>query len=184
MSARQLHLAAAMVIAASLLPGCPCASPDILFADEFEDCTGTCGWSVEGGGSADVTSTLHTGEHGLRLTGEVIASKAIQNVVPSGGSSHAHLTFVSDCRSGLSVILTSEVNGGPPQDTVLPIMVDSSKVDVDGGDLEGVVFVPFTADVGDLHQNQIKLTMIKLHVVAAQACTVDLVLVQTEQVCD
>src|SRR5262249_18776541 len=150
----------------------------------FEECTGTCGWSVTGVGSAEVVSTILPAEHGLRLTGDVIAQKPIKNVVSDGASSHAHLTFVTDCRSELEVMITSSVNGGPPQATVVPIMVDASKVDEGGGDLEGVAYAPVTADVGDLQQNQIKLTMIKLHAVAGKTCTVDLLVLQTEEVCD
>src|SRR5262249_10960589 len=116
MSAHPSRCAAAMVVAAALLPGCPCTSPDTLFADEFEGCSGTCDWTVTGTGSVEVASTILAGEHGLRLTGDVTASKAIRGAVSEGGSSHVHLTLMSNCGSALDVSITREDNGGAPQD--------------------------------------------------------------------
>src|SRR5262249_11006956 len=111
------HHAATLLIAATLLPGCPCGTKTIVFSDDFEQCSEPCGWSVEGGGSADVTSTIHMGEHGLHLTGAVVASKPIQDVtVPD--LSIARLSLVTDCRTGLDVLLTTSRDGGPAEDTV------------------------------------------------------------------
>lgn len=125
--------------------------PERAYHEEFETlCDGTpCGWEVSRGDPSQATwvTTLHPGEHALRLTGEVIvrgpgameeAPDAIQLVAPSlhvaarcDAGSRLQLTVLATDRAGVPARASVEV----PTDTewsgasIVSLMLDTTVVD-------------------------------------------------------
>src|SRR5260221_2868394 len=108
---------APLVAVTLLLAACSCHKNEVL-VDDFENCTGTCGWSVSGTGTAKVVSTLLPGEHGLALDGGITAAKTIP-VTPIDPS--YSLLLVADCPDGMTATLAATVAGMP--DLALPVML-------------------------------------------------------------
>lgn len=69
--------------AVAFVAGCACPDPYPTFSGDFEYCEGTCEWSAFGEGSAELVTTVHPGEHAIRLDGPVLITAA--SAVSAGG---------------------------------------------------------------------------------------------------
>ncbi|MFT3764031.1 MAG: hypothetical protein QM820_00675 [Minicystis sp.] len=124
-----------------LLSACPLPDAPINFQEDFEACTGSCGWTVTGAGKVAIVATTHPGEHGLRLEGEVTITHVFEPPVEATA-----ITWVSDGYPRPSVTLDSP-DGGQSVNLVPtnPALDDEGNPvieEVDGG------FRPSTAFVG------------------------------------
>lgn len=165
---------------AALLAACSCPSTKILI-DDFERCTGTCGWAVSGG-AARVVSTILPGEHGLRIDGGATAVKAFP--IATIDTSYS-LQLVADCPAGLAVTLAASVPGAA--DIAIPVMVTLDTTLTSSGDppdytgasyvpLSGLVTLPTGVMAVAVHQ-------ITLAPSAGATCTVDIVRITSTPPC-
>jgi hypothetical protein len=142
--------------------------------DDFEGCTGTCGWSLVGSGSASVVSTILPAEHGLRLDGVTSASKSIGDVTLDNTYS---LQLVADCPSGLTANLTASTPGGSAFVVIVPLVIDNT-LDSSGDvpDYGGASYVPLLGTIslpnGVLSAIVHQVTLLPT---AGAPCTVDVV---------
>jgi hypothetical protein len=60
-----------IAIVAVALSGCTCPEPYAVFAGDFEYCEGTCEWWATGEGSVEQVTTVHPGEHAMRMDGPI-----------------------------------------------------------------------------------------------------------------
>jgi hypothetical protein len=167
-----LRALVAAVAFASLF-GCSCPQTNILLAD-FEGCSGTCGWTLSGTGTAAVVSTILPGEHGLEMTGGVTATKSISPVTIDNTYS---LELVGDCPSGLAATLTASVSGTGDTSLMVMLAIDNS-LDSNGNppDYSGASYVPLVGAItlpsgvssAGVHEVALQPTM-------GSPCTVDLV---------
>jgi hypothetical protein len=151
---------------------CSCPQNKVLI-DDFESCTGTCGWAVSGG-TASVVSTILPGEHGLRMDGGATAVKTIPFV--SIDTSYS-LQLVGDCPAGLTASLAGTVAGAPDVTLMVTLAIDTS-LDSSGNppDYSGASYVPLVGTItfpmgvmtAGIHQ-------ITLQPAAGTSCTVDVV---------
>jgi len=134
---RPSSLAAAIL----LLSACPSFDPPVYYQEDFEGCAGACGWEIAGPGTAAIVATIHPGEHGLRLGGDVTVTHRFEP--PLDGSS---LTWVTDGDVQLSVTPddadASEV-AVAPQPPAVDEDGDPIVEEVDGG------FRPHSASLGN-----------------------------------
>lgn len=162
----------AALAAAILAPACSCPQSKVLI-DDFEGCSGTCGWTVSGG-TGSVVSTILPGEHGLRIDGGATAVKAIPlSTIDTSWS----LQLVGDCPAGLAASLSATVAGAP--DVVIPVTlaIDTSLTSSgDPPDYSGASFVPLAGTI-DLPTGvtNAAIHQITLQPAAGASCTVDVV---------
>lgn len=170
----------ALLALAALGAACSCPQKRVL-VDDFEDCTGTCGWDVSGGDAA-VVSTILPGEHGLRLDGGSTAVKAI--AVTSIDTTWS-LQLVADCPAGLLATLAATVPGSGDVSLAVMLAIDNSLTSSgDSPDYSGATFVPLVGDItlptgamtASVHQ-------ITLQPSAGAACTVDVVRITAGSTC-
>jgi hypothetical protein len=161
-----------LVAAASVLAACSCPKNEVL-VDDFEGCTGTCGWTVSGPGTARLVSTILPGEHGLAMDGGVTAEKTIPVATIDPTYS---LLLVASCPAGMTASLAATVAG--TGDVSLPVMLalDTSLTPSgDPPDYSGASYVPLTGTLtfpggvmsAAVHQ-------VTLQPAAGGTCTVDL----------
>ncbi len=166
--------ATVLAIVSALLPAaCSCPQTTVL-VDDFEDCSGACGWALSGSGSATVVSTILPGEHGLRIDGGVTATKTIPSATIDTTYS---LQMVADCPNGLAATLAISVPGAPDATVTVMLALDSSLTsNGDPPDYSGASYVPLVGSVvlptgvmsAIVHQ-------VTLAAVAGAECTVDLI---------
>jgi hypothetical protein len=97
---------ALLAAAVGLLAGCPCGGPYEALDEDFEYCTGSCDWVLEGEGAVAVVETIHPAEHGLRLDGPVRASKTADAYLDWYGWDMPYVELVSNCTGQLWLDLT------------------------------------------------------------------------------
>lgn len=162
----------ASIAAAALISACSCPQQNVL-VDDFEGCTGTCGWSITGG-SAAVVSTILPGEHGLRLTGVSTAVKSIPAVSLDPSWS---LNLVAHCPSGLAATLAGSVPGQADAQLSVMLALDTSLTSSgDPPDYSGADYVPLVGTItwpmglmsAGVHQ-------ITFQPSTGEACTIDVI---------
>jgi hypothetical protein len=161
-----------LVAVLASLWGCSCPQKNILI-DDFESCSGTCGWTISGG-TAKVVSTILPGEHGLQMDGGATATKSIS---PATIDNTFSLELVGDCPSGLAATLTVSVPGTGDTTVMVMLAIDNS-LDNNGNppDYSGASYVPLVGAItlpsgvmsGSVHQ-------VALQPSGGSPCTVDLV---------
>jgi hypothetical protein len=177
-----LRLRTAFVIAASaFIAGCSCPSSNVLI-DDFEGCSGTCGWTIAGG-TASVVSTILRGEHGLQITGGATATKTIS---PATIDSTYSFSLVGNCPDGIGASLLASVPGAA--DITVKVMLaldDSLDSDGDPPDYTGATYVPLVGDI-DLPSGVTSATVRQVTIEPASGgtCTVDLVRLVEAEPCD
>jgi hypothetical protein len=162
----------AIALACAWLLGCSCPSTSILL-DDFEGCSGTCGWAVSGPGNAMVVSTILAGEHGLEMNGAITATKSVK---PTTIDNTYSLELVGNCPSGLAATLTATVPGTGDASLMLMLAIDNS-LDTNGNppDYSGASYVPLVGAItlpsgvmsGTVHE-------VALQPTAGSPCTIDL----------
>lgn len=118
---RSFALTAAAIVAGLLVASCTCQQ-FVRLIDDFEGCTGRCGWDVTGPGTAVVVSTILPGEHGLRIDGGVTVSRSIPN---TRADSISELHLVADCPAGLLVTFVVAGPGGPDTGLAVPVGIET-----------------------------------------------------------
>jgi hypothetical protein len=172
-SAAVLATLVTLVTLAGALSACSCPQTTVL-VDDFENCSGACGWAVSGAGTATVVSTILPGEHGLRIDGGVTASKSIPSATIDTTYS---LQLVAACPDGLAASLTVTVPGSPDATVAVMLAEDSSLTsNGDPPDYTGASFVPLVGSI-DLPTGVMSgiVTQVVLQPVAGAPCTVDLI---------
>jgi hypothetical protein len=91
------------------LSACPNNDAPLLEQLDFEGCGDLCGLTVEGTGRAEVVATIHPGEHGLRLTGEVTVHRAVPSPVTISS-----IDWVQEGAIQLSVEVDADAGDAPP----------------------------------------------------------------------
>jgi hypothetical protein len=153
-----------------------------VLVDDFEGCTGTCGWTVSGPGAARVVSTILPGEHGLAMDGGITATKTIP--VATIDPSHS-LLLVAYCPAGMTGSLA--VTGPSGQALTLQVMFtlnDSLTQSGDTPDYSGADYVPLSGTItfpsgvmtAAVHQ-------VILQPAAGGTCTVDLIRLSANTPC-
>jgi hypothetical protein len=115
--------------------GCGCERI-IVFAEDFEGCAGTCGLVTEGPGRASVVSTIHPGEHGLQLEGDIAVTLPI-TPDPVRLADTDRSSIVTDCESGLRAFFLVSTPG--EENVLVPVGIVPERVEQ-----ERVVFRPAT----------------------------------------
>jgi hypothetical protein len=133
-----------LIAASFLLAACSCPKHEVL-VDDFEGCTGTCGWTVSGPGTASVVSTILPGEHGLAMDGAVTATKTI----PAASIDPTYsLLLVAFCPPGMTGSVAA--TGPSGQDLTLQVMFaldDSLTQSGDTPDYSGADYVPLSGTI-------------------------------------
>jgi hypothetical protein len=131
---------ALVAIVATIAAACSCPGTTVL-VDDFEGCTGTCGWTVNGG-TASVVSTILPGEHGLELSGGAKASKSIMPVTIDGTYS---FQLVASCPAGLGATLSASTPSDPAIKLTVMLSINDT-LDSSGNSPSycGVTYVPLT----------------------------------------
>jgi hypothetical protein len=134
----------ALAVTALLAASCSCPGTNVV-VDDFEGCTGTCGWSILGTGSATVVSTILPAEHGLRLDDVAAAGKALADVTIDDTYS---IQLVADCPAGLAATLSGSASGVPAFIVTVPLMIDNT-LDSNGDvpDYSGATYVPLLGPI-------------------------------------
>lgn len=94
-----------LVLPLVLLPSCfDCGDAPVIYEEGFEECpSNLCGFTVEDTGTAAIEATIHEGEHGLRMSGNVIVSVAIGHRFSDPGEygGIGTVSFMTDCPDSL-----------------------------------------------------------------------------------
>ncbi len=171
-----------ILVLAALLTACSCPQNKVLI-DDFESCTGACGWTITSG-SATVVSTILPGEHGFRITGGATAVKAFPTASIDPSYS---LQLVADCPAGLAASLAATV-AGATSDVSLAVTLaldDSLTSSGDTPDYTGAAYVPLLGTItwpmglmsAGVHQ-------ITLQPAGTDPCTVDVVRLTSSPPCN
>ncbi len=136
---------AAAVLGCALL-GAACSCPETqVVVDDFEGCTGTCGWALSTPGTAQIVSTILPGEHGLQIEGGVTATKAIP---PATIDTTYSLQLVADCPDGIAATLAATVPGAASVTIDVSLAIDDSLTSSGNApDYTGVSYVPLVGNV-------------------------------------
>jgi hypothetical protein len=173
MTGAPCHRALAGAALAALLCGaCSCPQHDVL-VDDFESCTGTCGWSISGG-SAKVVSTLLPGEHGLEIDGGATATKSI---TPAAIDTSYSLRMVADCPDGLSATVTATVPSTGDVSISVVLSIDTTLTSSgDPPDYSGATYVPLTGFI-NLPSGTMSASahQVSLQPASSAPCTVDVI---------
>jgi hypothetical protein len=175
-------LAALSLVAALSAGACSCPQTTVS-VDDFEGCSGTCGWAISGSGTAVVVSTILPGEHGLRMDGGITATKSIAAATIDTTYS---LQLVADCPDGLAANLAISVPGAPDATIAVMLALDSSLTsNGDPPDYSGASFVPLVGSV-DLPTGVMSAVVhqLTLQPVAGASCTVDLIELTSVTTCN
>ena len=173
---------AAGLLAAGLLAACSCPQTTVL-VDDFEGCSGSCGWAASGTGSVAVVSTILPGEHGLRVDGGVTVSKTIP---PATIDTTYSLQLVADCVDGLTANLAASVPGSADITIAVMLALDDS-LDTNGNtpDYSGASYVPLVGSI-DLPSGLMSAIVHQVTLTPAPGatCTVDLVQLSSVTPCN
>jgi hypothetical protein len=162
-----------LALAAPLVAACSCPQTTVL-VDDFEGCTGACGWTVSQANGAGVVTTILPGEHGLDIAGGVTVTKTIP---PATIDTTYSLQLVADCVDGLTAILSASVPGAPDITVDVMLALDDS-LDSNGNtpDFSGANYVPLVGSI-DLPTGLMSAVVHQVTLLPATGatCTVDLV---------
>ncbi len=179
---RLSHALAGLAIAllAPLAGACSCPGTKIL-VDDFEGCSGTCGWSVTDG-TARVVSTLVPGEHGLQIAGGATIRKSI---TPATIDNTFSLQLVAECPNGLAATVTASTPSDPSIKLAVKLAIDDT-LDSSGNApvYTGVTYVPLVGDI-TLPNGVMTATVngVTLHPTTGGSCTVDLIEITSTPPC-
>ena len=152
-----------------------------MLVDDFEGCSGTCGWAVSSGG-AKVVSTILPGEHALRIDGGATASKSIDPVTIDNTYS---LQIVADCPAGLTVDLDASTPSAASITISVMLAIDDT-LDSSGNapDYTGVTYVPLIGDI-TLPSGVMSAVVhgVTLSPAAGMPCVVDLIRITSVPPC-
>ncbi len=152
-----------------------------MLLDDFEGCSGTCGWTISNG-SASVVSTILPGEHGLEIDGGATATKSVSPITIDDTYS---LQLVADCPAGLDATLTVSTPSKPSVKVSVMLAIDDS-LDSSGNapDYTSVTYVPLIGDIV-LPKGVTSAVIhgIELSPAAGSPCTVDLIRVTSVPPC-
>jgi hypothetical protein len=166
---------------AATLAACSCPSTNVV-VDDFEGCSGACGWGVTGG-SATVVSTILPGEHGLRIDGGATAVKAIP--IFSIDTSYS-LQMVADCPAGLAATITASEPGAGDVSISVMLTLDTT-LDSSGNtpDYSGATYVPLIGTI-DLPTGIMSVAVheITLQPTVGAPCTVDVLRITSAALCN
>jgi hypothetical protein len=172
----------ALPILGALATGCSCPASNIVL-DDFEGCSGTCGWTIAGAGTVTIVSTILPGEHGMQMTGGIVASKAVSPTIIDDTYS---LSMVANCPDGIGATLTAAVPNAP--DLMLSVQLaidDSLSSSGDAPDYTGVTYVPLAGGVSfPSGITSVSVNRVTLEPAAGGTCTVDLIELQAATPCD
>ena len=164
----------------ALLAACSCPSTNVVL-DDFEGCSGACGWTVNGG-TAEVVSTILPGEHGLQITG---GATAVQDVPIFSIDTTYSLQMVADCPAGLAATLTATQPGAGDISISVMLSLDTT-LDSSGNtpNYQGATYVPLLGTI-DLPSG---LMSVAVHQIILQpsmgaSCTVDVIRVTSVTPC-
>jgi hypothetical protein len=180
-SSRRPLLALALAATALLGAACSCPATQVL-VDDFEGCTGTCGWSLTGAGTGRLVSTLLPGEHGLQIDGGMTATKSIP---PASIDTSYSLQLVAECPDGLKATLAASIPGAADVTLDVALAIDTSLTSSGNApDYTGVSYVPLVGTI-NLPTN---IMSVIVHQVSFQAsagatCTLDLIRLTTISTC-
>jgi hypothetical protein len=159
---------------------CSCPGTKAL-VDDFEGCTGTCGWTVKGG-SAAVVSTILPGEHGLRIDDGATAAKSVGPFLVDTTYS---LQLVADCPNGLSATVSAGTPAEPSLSIDVMLVIDNT-LDSSGNapDYTGLAYVPLAGDI-TLPNGVMSASVKGVTLTPAKGgpCTVDLVRITSTPPC-
>ncbi len=182
---RAARSSAARAVASALLVtlGGACSCPPMqVLVDDFEGCTGTCGWTLVPAGAAQVVSTILPGEHGLQITGGATASAEI---APATIDTTYSLALVAACPEGISAVLTATVPGAGEVAIDVPLALDDSLTSSGNApDYTGVTFVPLVGDI-NLPANVMSVVVhgVAFQTIAGAPCTIDVVRLTSTPAC-
>lgn len=160
-------LAAAILLAFGVLSGgCPASNAEALLAEDWEDCSPSCGWVAEG--EMDVVSTIHGAEHGMLLEAGTEVSKAYDVDVPPDACLSMELVTTCAARA-LDMTLTWGDESGAEADQAVALRDDCS---LEGGaDLDA----PYLTPCADLEDGRPEgfARIVRLSIRAGARCIVD-----------
>lgn len=180
-SPRRFALGALVVALLPLQPRCGCSDATAFF-EGFEGCTNPCGFTPAGGGSTAIVSTILPGEHALRLTGPITATRLLAPT-PTIDTSYV-LALVTDCTSGLTVSLNLSYGSSEGAASV-PLALDETP-DSSGQlpDYTGARYLPESGTVTlPTSVTSAQVTAIVLTVDAGATCTVDAITLAALSTC-
>jgi hypothetical protein len=165
------------------LLGAACSCPkNTTLVDDFEGCTGTCGWTITGSGSARVVSTILPGEHGLELPGDTTAQKTLSSG-PTVDRTF-DVSLVAACPAGLTLSLTI---GGAGGDQEIMVALSLDRTPTSSGDLpdySGAEYLPLTGPVNlPTGITSAPVRAVTVHATAGSPCTIDLVEISATTPC-
>lgn len=150
------------------LSACPNLDPPVYYQADFEGCTGTCGWEISGPGTASIVATIHPGEHGLRLEGDITVTHAFDRPIDEASS----ITWVADGAVQITAVISDADADVGAVVTPAPPRVDEDGdpviEEVDGG------FRPYNGGFGSPIQTTLRSLSITHHAESPPA-TVDVV---------
>ena len=150
--------------------------------DDFEGCSGTCGWAVTGG-SASVVSTILPGEHGLQIDGGAVAVKSVP--IFSIDTTYS-LQMVADCPAGLAAALTATQPGAG--DVLIPVMLSlDTTLDSSGNtpNYQGASYVPLVGPINlPTGIMSVAVHQITLQPSIGAECTVDVIRITSTTPCN
>ncbi len=152
-----------------------------MLVDDFEGCSGTCGWSVSGG-SAKIVSTILPGEHGLQIDGGATATKSISPLTIDDTYS---LQLVASCPAGIAATLDASTPSKPSIKISVMLAIDNT-LDSSGNepDYTGVTYVPLLGDIA-LPNGLMSAVVhsVTLSPAAGMPCVIDLVRITSVPPC-
>lgn len=119
-----------------VLGGCVCDEATAVFSSDWEYCDGTCEWVAQGTGTTRRVETIHPGEHGLRVDGQMVLTAPIAVTTGTIYNDGVWLEYTSTCGGAPS--LRWQGGGG----SALGLRVGFPP----GGDGEGPLGSPISAD--------------------------------------
>jgi hypothetical protein len=170
-----------LALAALGVAACSCPQSNVVL-DDFEGCSGTCGWTVVGAGSVAIVSTILPGEHGMEMTGGMTASKAVN---PTSIDDTYSLAMIADCPDGIGATLTANVPNAADITLSLALAIDNSLTSSgDPPDYTGVTYVPLVGAISlPTGVAAASVTRVTLQPSAGGTCTVDRIELQAATPC-
>jgi len=169
-------------LAAALLgAACSCPQTQVL-VDDFEGCTGTCGWTLSTAGAAQLVSTILPGEHGLQIQGGVTATKSI---APATLDTTYSLELVADCPDGIAATLAATVPGAADVTIDIALAIDDSLTSSGNApDYTGVAYVPLVGDINlPTGVASVVVHQVAFQTSAGGTCTIDLIRLTSTPAC-
>jgi hypothetical protein len=176
-----LAVAATALASALFAAACSCPQTKVL-VDDFEGCTGACGWALSVPGTAVVVSTILPGEHGLQMDGGITAIKTISATTIDTTYS---LQLVADCPEGLTATLAATEPDSSALTLPVTLSIDETLTSSsDTPDYTGVSYVPLVGVI-DLPTGVMSVIVhqVALQPAAGASCTVDTIELTSARPC-